>query len=551
MADKQYKIDFTMSDGSVESVAFTVPEGEPGADGKDGKDGINGKDGADGKTPYIKDGNWWIGDTDMGVKAEGIDGKDGVQGVQGEKGDPGEKGDKGDPGEQGPQGEQGIQGPAGIQGEQGIQGDPGEKGDKGDKGDTGANGKDGANGTDGTSVTVSSVSESSADGGSNTVTFSDGKTLTIKNGSKGSTGEKGDKGDKGDQGERGIQGEQGVQGIQGIQGEKGADGANGKDGTNGTNGKDGADGERGTGILRVTTAPSSYTTTIGDFTPTYRIALSTVLSQAKVSKVLVGDTLAYSYYQYPIGYVDSSYVYVGTRVSIRGSTGAKGADGYTPQREVDYWTPADQEFIVQQVITALGTPVFGTVDENNNIILKGELGEGSYSVKYEDSEGNLTDIGNIELADAPAYTNLFSTYTVHRDKRTSSSAGSPWLTDCVGSIVVIIPFGDIMGKTLRIKAPNIAAKTSDGKATGFYAMSNKEFLGYIFNTTNGNLSGASCAVNEGNNTYAFAINDENVVAPYTSTTWMYTNIVINTSGTAVTDEELAQVVITLDEPIVD
>lgn len=43
-------------------------------------------------------------------------------------------------------------------------------------------------GKDGTSVTVKSVSESAADGGSNVVTFSDGKTLTVKNGSKGSTG---------------------------------------------------------------------------------------------------------------------------------------------------------------------------------------------------------------------------------------------------------------------------------------------------------------------------------------------------------------------------
>lgn len=58
----------------------------------------------------------------------------------------------------------------------------------------------GEKGNDGTSVTVSSVSESAADGGSNVVTFSDGKTLTVKNGSKG------------------------------------------KDGTNGTNGKDGKDG---------------------------------------------------------------------------------------------------------------------------------------------------------------------------------------------------------------------------------------------------------------------------------------------------------------------
>lgn len=43
----------------------------------------------------------------------------------------------------------------------------------------------------GTSITVSGTSESSADGGSNVVTFSDGKTLTIKNGTKGSSPVKG------------------------------------------------------------------------------------------------------------------------------------------------------------------------------------------------------------------------------------------------------------------------------------------------------------------------------------------------------------------------
>ena len=56
---------------------------------------------------------------------------------------------------------------------------------RGEKGDPG---KDGVNGT---SVTVVSVSESSADGGENIITFSDGKTVTIRNGSKGSAGTNG------------------------------------------------------------------------------------------------------------------------------------------------------------------------------------------------------------------------------------------------------------------------------------------------------------------------------------------------------------------------
>ncbi len=53
------------------------------------------------------------------------------------------------------------------------------------------NGKNGTNGTNGTSVTVQSVSESSADGGDNVVTFSDGKTLSVKNGKTGAAGKDG------------------------------------------------------------------------------------------------------------------------------------------------------------------------------------------------------------------------------------------------------------------------------------------------------------------------------------------------------------------------
>ena len=64
--------------------------GKDGAAGKDGTNGQNGRDGKDGNTPFIgENGNWWIGETDTGVKAAGVDG---------EKGD---KGDKGDPGQNG------------------------------------------------------------------------------------------------------------------------------------------------------------------------------------------------------------------------------------------------------------------------------------------------------------------------------------------------------------------------------------------------------------------------------------------------------------------
>ncbi len=75
---------------------YTPIKGKDYFDGAPGKDGINGLDGKDGMTPHIgANGNWWIGNTDTGIKAEGKDGapgKDGVDGVPGKDGINGEDG---------------------------------------------------------------------------------------------------------------------------------------------------------------------------------------------------------------------------------------------------------------------------------------------------------------------------------------------------------------------------------------------------------------------------------------------------------------------------
>ncbi len=56
--------------------------GEKGDKGDKGDTGATGANGVDGVTPHIgENGNWWIGNTDTGVKAAGDDGEDGVDGV--------------------------------------------------------------------------------------------------------------------------------------------------------------------------------------------------------------------------------------------------------------------------------------------------------------------------------------------------------------------------------------------------------------------------------------------------------------------------------------
>lgn len=183
----------------------------------------------------------------------------------------------------------------------------------------------------------------------------------------------GPQGPKGDTGPQGIQGEAGSQGPKGDTGATGPKGDKGDTGEKGDTGAKGSDGTRGTGMIKVTTAPSSYTTTIGEYTPKYRIALSTVKSQGNVNEVLIGDIILYSYYHYQVDYIDSSYAYISkTRVSIRGATGSDAtvttenittALGYTPANKET--VDALSEDIVDQ------TTIQNMIDEKFNSIVNG------------------------------------------------------------------------------------------------------------------------------------------------------------------------------------
>ena len=134
-------------------------------------------DGPPGDSPYIgENGRWYVGETDTGIAAQGNPGRDGSDGQPGENGQPGEDGFS-----------PAVSVAAITDGHRITITDK--------TGTKIVDVMDGMDGTDGTSVTVTKVTESTEDGGSNVVTFSDGKTLTVKNGNKGETGEKGDPGD--------------------------------------------------------------------------------------------------------------------------------------------------------------------------------------------------------------------------------------------------------------------------------------------------------------------------------------------------------------------
>jgi hypothetical protein len=68
-------------------------------------------------------------------------------------------------------------------------------------------------------------------------------------------------------------------------------------------------------------------------------------------------------------------------------------------------TETDKDEIAAIVVEKLGgEPIFGFVDENNNIIVQGNLADGTYNVKYEMEDGSTVDIGNLVLDSNVYYT---------------------------------------------------------------------------------------------------------------------------------------------------
>ena len=163
-----------------------------------GADGQAGKDGKDGLVPYIgANGNWWLGDTDTGVKASvkgdkgdsGQDGKDGIT-PQLKIGDDniwyvsydggqtwvslGVKATGAD-GKDGVNGKDGTNGASGSDGKDGKDGVDGKDGKDGKDGVDGKDGKDGADGKDGVGIAKAEIN---ADG-ELVLTYTDGRTVNL------------------------------------------------------------------------------------------------------------------------------------------------------------------------------------------------------------------------------------------------------------------------------------------------------------------------------------------------------------------------------------
>ena len=212
-------------------------------------------------------------------------------------------------------------------------------------------------------------------------------SITDKSGTTTATIANGKDGAKGDKGDTGATGAQGIQGEKGEKGDTGAAGANGKDGVSATHSWNGT-------TLTITSASGTS---------------SANLKGDKGDQGIQGE-------QGPKGDTGST----GSQgpKGDKGDTGATGATGSKGDKgdkgdpgDAYVLTAGDKAELVAMVIESLGgNPIFGTVDSNNNIVVSGNLPDGTYSVKYEMENGTKVNIGNLVL-DTNVYYTVTNTLT--------------------------------------------------------------------------------------------------------------------------------------------
>lgn len=310
-------------------------------------------------------------------------------------------------------------------------------------GEDGQDGQPGVDGQDGTSVTVKSVSESSADGGSNVVTFSDGKTLTVKNGSKGS---------KGDPGEN----------------------------------------------YTLTEADKAE---IIDAVPAeIYVGEGEMPDDAVVQFIMDGENEEQALKDELKEYIDEELADFAAQVNAKlpinqgaanvGKILVVGTDGNLTLTDMPEGGASGD--------------VIGTLDESNNILLTGNLADGTYTLKYENADGTYTEIGILEVGKIePVKTNFFvvgGDGYLNPGRASSSGADRTDVTTCLLSNYIEVQNGDIVCVDGMVINGNLASNS------GFYNTSKTGVYGGKIESATSYVKDTSFTDNGGQ----FTINNANV-----------------------------------------
>lgn len=275
----------------------------------------------------------------------------------------------------------------------------------------------------------------------------------------------------------------------------------------GANGKDGADGKDGQDGTPATHSWNGTTLTVTSASGTS----SADLKGEKGDKGDKGDTGAKGEKGDKGDTGAQGEKGVDGKDGADGENGKDGQDGYTPVKGTDYFTDNDKDEIVRRVITLLGgTPVFGVVDNNNNIILSGSLESGTYTLKYECADGSVTVIGTLEHTESPnipdepdepdtpatpACTNLFVANTATLNTRMSGSSSAPKTQDgYVMTAEIALPSSITLTSTYDENAPYVVVPSAMwAGSANIFGENNGSFISFVD-------AGATLGTAEGNYT---------------------------------------------------
>ena len=211
---------------------------------------------------------------------------------------------------------------------------------------------------------------------------------------------------------------------------------------------------------------------------------------------------------------------------------ANAVEDYFEENPIPLLTEADKSDIARMVIESLGgNPVFGYVDENNNIIVSGKLADGTYSVKYEMEDGTTIDIGNLEF-DSNVYYSVTNNLTncTNSNSTTQAIAGNSYTATIsaksgyeLSSISVTMGGADITSTAVNGGNINIANVTGDIVIT---AVAEKAVVNYtnLFTPSEATLNqrvNSSNVLKETPGHFVTGFIDVSNKTPFTSTTKLY------------------------------
>jgi hypothetical protein len=200
--------------------------------------------------------------------------------------------------------------------------------------------------------------------------------------------------------------------------------------------------------------------------------------------------------------------------------------------------------------------VTGVVDEANNILLSGNLANGTYIIRYENEDGTLSEPVTMVVGEVtppvPKYTNLFDPSTASINTRWSCSSGSTSakngfvasaLIDLGENVTIPAVANATDALTLRIRPNGMFLALSDCNIQYFYSDKTRPGGAYLQGASNGITMGTD----ENGDTYIYlAVQGTTKVDSV-----RYIAIGLKVSDSAITTDDIQNIIITLNEPITD